>query len=405
MPIWDEIFGSNQYDSDTGYNQQQFNDPGWVGLGGETISNDQYVPGPDFFIPFGPDWEAPEPTYEGPEFDNFTSDIPNMMGELFPGWMQQWQKDDWMSKHLEYFTEYDYGLEDSINTMGLLKNQSILNDSTSAAQNYGSVMGGTGLTSGMGNIGYDDFLDSINNKITSNNVNIINDVNSVRSDWEAGFYDEWNRQLGLDTFGYEQVPEHCRGDNYYNEGCPGYEEFMGFDNTSGTDDDDWSPGQTGGTQYDFSGLLSDTFDTYICTELNKNGVVSKKEWFNMLKFKIKAAWTHPYEVYNYLSTVKELVDKINSKKINWKKPKYKKMFITNILKLEKQGKHDNAVKLYTDNVIKLSKEFKIDFTYSKKLFKPSFFDRAKSFCKLILNPKNLGFVYTYFKLKVGKNGN
>ena len=44
--------------------------------------------------------------------------------------------------------------------MGLLKNQSILNDSTSAAQNYGSVMGGTGLTSGMGNIGYDDFLDS-----------------------------------------------------------------------------------------------------------------------------------------------------------------------------------------------------------------------------------------------------
>ena len=36
--------------------------------------------------------------------------------------------------------------------------------------------------------------------------------------------------------------------------------------------------------------------------------------------------------------------------------------------LEKQGKHDNAVKLYKDNVIKLSKEFKIDFTYSKKLF-------------------------------------
>ena len=158
-----------------------------------------------------------------------------------------------------------------------------------------------------------------------------------------------------------------------------------------------------------AGAIEDGFndltdDTYVCTELNKVGVVSKKEWFNMLKFKIKAAWTHPYEVYNYLLTVKELVDKINSKKINWEKPKYKKMFITNILKLEKQGKHNDAVKLYTDNVIKLSKEFKIDFTYSKKLFKTSFFDRAKSFCKLILNPNNLGFVYSYFKLKVTNNG-
>jgi hypothetical protein len=337
-----------------------------------------------------------------------------------------------------FFEVYDYNLEEDL----LAKNITDIADITSEAyrQNYQLETGlaSQGLITGEGSRVKNKYFSSVSGNIENKRLETTANINSLRKDYTKGTMDTYTTLLDMGVFAEPEIAQFddygnleydCQSGDDWAHGEGSFSENLcewmnaGVGGDWDIQDYDWwfGEGSIGGEAMDADWWFGDEsiwaeyidpaleavgeqiLDTYVCTELNKVGVVSSKEWKDMLKFKIKAAFTHPYEIYSYLSTVKELVDKVNAKKIDWKKPKYKKMFITNVLKLEQQGKHNDAVRLYSDNVIKLSKEFKTNFIYSKKLFKTSFFDRVKAYTKMAFNSYNFRFIYSYLKLKLGVN--
>ena len=324
------------------------------------------------------------------------TNVDTLLQDFYPEEWDQGRIDEFNEDYGMYFDEYDPSQEEQRTLQREIEfeqwNHKVNADNRMLEHNQGA----SGfITSGRQKELDKDFEDLSVLENLEAELDYSADVYTFKKNWEADTYNTIGKLAGMGAF----TDSGDGGGDGYDGWFPSFDTmdwWFGDESVWGkATDSDWWFGEESVWGKTVGSI------SYVCTELTNAGVVSKQEWKDMGRFKLKAALSHPYEFYTYVSKFKKLVDIVNEKNIDWKKPKYKKMFITNVLKLERKGKHDDAAKLYINSLRKLSKEFNVGFEFPKKFFKTSFFDRVQSYFKLILNPKTLHLFLLHLKSKLG----
>ena len=85
-----------------------------------------------------------------------------------------------------------------------------------------------------------------------------------------------------------------------------------------------------------------------------------RESMEMIVFLLKCTITHPFATYWYTKNGIKIINEGNKQNFNWKSDKVKRAFVTNVIKLSKSGRHQEAALYYYENCIKLSKTLNME---------------------------------------------
>ena len=123
--------------------------------------------------------------------------------------------------------------------------------------------------------------------------------------------------------------------------------------------------------------------SFICGQIKKNGKLKFKESLGMMKFLLKAFITHPGATEWYTRNGMKIIKEANELGLDWSNPRLKRMFVTDILELEKFGHHNRAVWTYIENCLILSKELWIELDYNDSIWTNSMYNRIKGWVKML----------------------
>ena len=127
----------------------------------------------------------------------------------------------------------------------------------------------------------------------------------------------------------------------------------------------------------------DSGTSFICGQIKKYGKMTFRESLGMMKFLLKAFFTHPIATEWYTRNGIKIIKEANELGLDWSNPKFKKMFVTDILKLEKLGHHNRAVWMYINNCLILSKELWLELDYKDSLWTNSLYNRIKGWVRML----------------------
>tara|TARA_R100000742_G_C4276298_1_gene97265 strand:- start:1684 stop:2460 length:777 start_codon:yes stop_codon:yes gene_type:complete len=135
--------------------------------------------------------------------------------------------------------------------------------------------------------------------------------------------------------------------------------------------------------------------SFICGQIKKSGNMKKIESLKMMKFLLKSAITHPIELYWYTIMGKVLINKGNNVNFNWSSKTIKRMFVSNIIKLEENGNHNKAVSTYINNCLKLAEMLGLSIVGPP--FKYSISSKIKGWWKLFTKKQTWEFGIPYLR--------
>jgi len=124
--------------------------------------------------------------------------------------------------------------------------------------------------------------------------------------------------------------------------------------------------------------------SFICGQIKKYGKMTFKESLGMMKFLLKTFFTHPSATEWYTRNGMKIIKEANELGLDWSKPRFKQMFVTDILKLEKLGHHNRAAWMYINNCLILSKELWLELDYKDSIWTNSLYNRIKGWARMLL---------------------
>ena len=128
----------------------------------------------------------------------------------------------------------------------------------------------------------------------------------------------------------------------------------------------------------------DSGTSFICGQVKKYGKMTFRESLGMMKFLLKAFFTHPSITEWYTRNGMRIIKEANELGLDWSNPRFKEMFVTDILALENGGHHNRAVWTYINNCLILSQELWIKLDYKDSLWTNSLYNRIKGWVRMLL---------------------